>query len=217
MRQHLAVFTIVALVASSSLAQDPSTTRDKTRRGAVVGAVAGSVLGAVVGNNRGNGNARKGAVIGAVAGTAIGAGIGAYMDKQERELRQIEGVEVRRTDDDELRVTVRNDVLFDYNSSALRSASRSALREMADVFARYDATTISVDGFADSTGSENFNLSLSRRRARSVSSYLDTLGLDGSRLSVRAFGESRPRASNSTESGRQQNRRVEIHVKADRA
>src|SRR5512142_2514930 len=91
-------------------------TRDKTKRGAAIGAVAGGVLGAVLGNNRGSGNAKRGAVIGAVAGTAIGAGIGAYMDKQERELRQIEGVNVERTSNDELNVVVKNEVLFDFNS-----------------------------------------------------------------------------------------------------
>lgn len=216
MKKFVAV--ILALSFSTyGFAADPATTRDKTKRGAIIGAVAGSVLGAVVGNNTGSGKAKRGAIVGAVAGTAIGAGIGAYMDKQERELRQIEGIDVYRTDDDELNVVVRNEVLFDYNSTGLRSSSKSTLREMAQVFERYNDTRISVEGHADSTGSASYNERLSERRAASVAGYLENLGVDGYRVDPVGFGESRPRSSNSSASGRQKNRRVEIKVKADRA
>lgn len=216
MKRLLALLTILTF-SGSLLAADPATTRDKTRKGAVIGAVAGGVLGAVIGNNRGSGNAKRGAVVGAVAGTAIGAGVGAYMDKQERELRQIEGIDVQRTADDELNVVVRNEVLFDFNSSALRSSSKESLREMARVFDRYSDTTIAVEGHTDSIGSTSYNQRLSVRRANRVANYLEAIGVDGSRLDTYGMGESDPRASNSTASGRQQNRRVEIHVKANRA
>jgi len=215
MKKFVAVILILSF-ATFGFAADPATTRDKTKRGAIIGAVAGSVLGAVVGNNTGSGKSKRGAIVGAVAGTAIGAGIGAYMDKQERELRQIEGIDVYRTDDDELNVVVRNAVLFDYNSTGLRSGSKSTLREMAQVFDRYDDTRIRIEGHADSTGSSSYNERLSERRASSVASYLENLGVGDSRLDTVGFGESRPRSSNSTSSGRQQNRRVEIKVKADR-
>ena len=215
MKKFVAVILILSF-ATFGFAADPATTRDKTKRGAIIGAVAGSVLGAVVGNNTGSGKSKRGAIVGAVAGTAIGAGIGAYMDKQERELRQIEGIDVYRTDDDELNVVVRNEVLFDYNSTGLRSGSKSTLREMAQVFDRYDDTRIRIEGHADSTGSSSYNERLSERRASSVASYLENLGVGDSRLDTVGFGESRPRSSNSTSSGRQQNRRVEIKVKADR-
>ena len=216
MKRYLASLLIFTTAFTGTLvAQDTAAARDKTKRGAIIGAVAGGVLGAVVGNNRGSGNAKRGAVVGAVAGTAIGAGIGAYMDKQERELRQIEGVEVRRTDDDELNVIVKNDILFDYNSSSLRSASKDTISEMADVFERYADTTIAVEGHTDSTGSAAYNERLSARRAGSVASYLRNLGVDGYRLDTIAQGESEPRASNSTASGRQLNRRVEIHIRAN--
>lgn len=216
MKQYLAVTLMFSMIfAGTSFAQDTASRRDKTKRGAVIGAVAGGVLGAVVGNNRGSGNAKRGAVVGAVAGTAIGAGIGAYMDKQERELRQIEGLEVRRTDDDELSVVVKNDILFDYNSSKLRSSSRDTIREMADVFERYADTTIEVEGHTDSVGSAAYNQRLSARRAASVATYLRNLGVDSYRIDTIARGESDPRASNSTASGRQLNRRVEINVRAN--
>lgn len=216
MKRFLAALLILTF-SGSLMAADPATTRDKTRNGAVIGGIAGGVLGAVIGNNRGSGNAKRGAVVGAVAGTAIGAGIGVYMDKQERELRQIEGIDVQRTADDELNVVVKNEVLFDFNSSALRSASRESLSEMARVFDRYNDTTIAVEGHTDSVGTAAYNKRLSVRRANSVASYLERLGVGGSRLDTYGLGESDPRTSNSTSSGRQLNRRVEIKIKANRA
>jgi outer membrane protein OmpA-like peptidoglycan-associated protein len=214
MKQFIAALLIV-LFAVPTFAADPATTRDKTKKGAAIGAVAGGVLGAVIGNNKGSGNAKRGAIIGAVAGTAVGAGIGAYMDKQERELRQIEGVEVHRTADDELNVVVKNEVLFDFNSAALRGSSRDALSEMADVFKKYNDTTLEVEGHTDSIGSAEYNRSLSRRRANNVADYLNDHGVRQSRLDIVGRGESDPIASNSTSSGRQRNRRVEIHVRAN--
>lgn len=208
---------LIALLAVTPAFADVATARDKTRNGAVIGGVAGAILGGVVGNNRGSGNAKRGAAIGGVVGAATGAIIGARMDKQERELRQIEGVDVTRVDEDELKVTVRNEVLFDYNSTGLRSASRDALQEMSEVFQRYPDTTIVVEGHADSTGSAAYNQRLSERRANSVAGYLEDLGIRGSRIDSVGRGESDPRATNNTASGRQLNRRVEIHVRANAA
>jgi outer membrane protein OmpA-like peptidoglycan-associated protein len=209
--------TLVSLLSLSAFAQDPAATNDKTKKGVAIGAAAGAIVGAVIGNNRGHHSAKRGAVIGTIAGGAAGAIVGAMMDKQERALRQIEGVNVTRTADDELKVTVKNDVLFDTNSSSLRSASRDALREMADVFEKYSDTTITVEGFTDSRGTNAYNERLSERRASSVSNYLESLGVRGSRIDSIGYGETRPRASNNTASGRQLNRRVEIHIKANAA
>jgi len=156
-------------------------------------------------------------VIGGAVGAATGAIVGAMMDKQERELRQIEGVNVQRVNSDELKVTVKNDVLFDYNSAGLRSASRDSLREMTDVFQKYPDTTIRVEGHTDSIGSTSYNQRLSKRRANSVAQYLEGIGVRNSRIDAIGYGKSQPRATNSTASGRQLNRRVEIHVKANAA
>lgn len=214
--KQIVALTLITLLSAPAWAQsDPATTRDKTRRGAIIGAVAGGVLGAVIGNNTGSGKAKRGAAVGTVAGTAIGAGIGAYMDRQERELRRIEGLDVERTAENELNVVMRNEVLFDFNSSALRSESRQSIYEMADVFERYNRTTISVEGHTDSVGSDAYNRSLSQRRANSVASYLERLGVDSYRVDTVAWGESQPAASNATAHGRQLNRRVEIKIRAN--
>jgi len=207
---------LTVLLATAGFAQ---TTDDhaKAKKGAIIGGVAGAIAGTIIGNNRGHHSAKRGAVVGTVVGTAAGAIVGAMMDKQERELRQIEGVNVTRTADDELQVTVRNEVLFDVNSASLRSASRDALQEMAGVFEKYPNTTIEVEGHTDSTGTAAYNQRLSERRAGSVAGYLEQLGVRSSRVDAVGLGESQPRATNGTANGRQLNRRVEIHVRANAA
>ncbi|MBV8516599.1 MAG: OmpA family protein [Acidobacteria bacterium] len=214
MKQFIASI-LIALLAGTTAFADVATERDKTKKGAVIGGVAGAIAGAIIGNNRGHHSAKRGATVGVLAGTAAGAIVGAMMDKQERELRQIEGINVQRTDEDELKVTVRNEILFDYDSAALRSSSRSELREMADVFNKYGDTTIVVAGHTDSTGSSAYNQRLSERRANSVASYLEGVGVRGSRLDAVGYGEAKPKESNSTASGRQANRRVELYVRAN--
>src|SRR5215212_6576199 len=219
MKQFIATMLIAALIVPAALA-DVATERDKTKKGAVIGGIAGAIAGTVIGNNKrlgGKGSAKRGAVVGTAVGAATGAIVGAMMDKQERELRQIEGIDVTRTDEDELKVTMRNEILFDFNSASLRSSSRDELREMADVFDKYGDTTIAVAGHTDSTGSAAYNQRLSERRANSVANYLQDLGVRGSRIDASGYGESKPKASNGSASGRQQNRRVEIYVRANNA
>lgn len=216
MKKYLASFLTVALVATTGFAQTADE-HAKAKKGAAIGAAAGAIVGAVIGNNKGHGSTKRGAIAGVLAGGAAGAIVGAMMDKQERELRQIQGVNVERTAPDELKVTVGNDVLFDTGSSNLRAASKASIREMADVFDKYPNTTISVQGHTDSVGTNSNNQRLSERRANSVASYLQTVGVTGSRVETTGYGESQPRSSNSTRSGRQSNRRVEIHIRANAA
>jgi outer membrane protein OmpA-like peptidoglycan-associated protein len=214
MKQLIATILAVLLAAPLFAQTDD---HQKAKSGAAIGAAAGAILGAVIGNNHGHHSSKRGAVVGTLAGGAAGAIVGAMMDKQERELRQINGVNVTRTSGNELKVTVRNDVLFDFNSASLRSASRESLREMAGVFDRYPNTTIRVEGFTDSVGSASYNERLSERRADSVSNYLENLGVRGARIDSIGYGESHPRATNSSANGRQLNRRVEIHIVANQA
>jgi len=216
MKKFLASTLTVLLFATTAFAQTADD-HAKAKKGAIIGGIAGAIAGGVISNNRNGHSGKRGAIVGGLAGTAAGAIVGAMMDKQERQLRQIQGVDVTRTADNELKVTVKNDVLFDYNSASLRSASRSSLREMANVFDQYPNTTIAVEGFTDSTGSASYNERLSERRASSVANYLESLGVRSSRLDTIGYGETHPRASNSTASGRQLNRRVEIHIRANAA
>ena len=214
MRKTVATLLAVLLTSVPMFAQTVDE-HAKTKKGAVIGGIAGAIAGAVIDNNRGHRSAKRGAVVGGVAGAAAGAIVGAMMDRQERELRQIQGVNVTRTAPGELNVSVQNEVLFDFNSSALRSSSRASLQQMADVFQKYPDTTLSVQGHTDSIGSAAYNQRLSERRADSVAGYLQDLGVRSSRIQTIGYGKSQPRATNSTAAGRQLNRRVEIHVRAN--
>lgn len=214
MKKYVASALTVLLFATTAFAQTADE-HAKTKKGAIIGGIAGAIAGGIISNNRNGHSGQRGAIVGGLAGTAAGAIVGAMMDKQERQLRQIPGVAVTRTADNELKVTVGNDVLFDYNSAGLRSASRAALRDMAGVFEQYPNTTIAVQGYTDSTGSAAYNERLSERRADSVAGYIESLGVRDSRIDTIGYGESRARATNNTPSGRQLNRRVEIYIRAN--
>lgn len=200
---------LIAVVLALGCASDPNR---RAKQGAAAGAVAGGVVGAVIGNQ--SGNNRTGAVVGAAAGAAIGGAIGHRMDKQQQELQQIPGVEVTRPSENQIDVRVTSDILFDTDSAALRSASRATLQQVAQNVAQYADEVVEVEGHTDSTGTSDYNLGLSQRRADSVRTYLVDQGIPSSRVTARGYGESSPKASNDTPEGRQLNRRVEIHIRA---
>ena len=180
-----------------------------TTWGTVGGAAVGAGVGALVSKN-----SAKGALIGGLAGGAVGAGIGYYLDDQEAELRkelQATGVSVVRQQDSILLVMPGN-ITFLTNSSDINSGFYPTLNSVAKVLKKYDNSTVMVTGHTDSTGNASQNLDLSRARAQSVASYLTGQGIKAKRFEVMGFGSSNPIASNSTESGRQQNRRVEIKI-----
>ena len=203
---------LIATLFAFACATTPDDPNAKAKRGAGVGAAAGAVVGAVIGNQ--SGNNRTGAVVGAAAGAAIGAAVGHRMDQQQKELQQIPGVEVTRPSEGEIQVQLTNDILFDFNSSALRPESRSTLRDLAANFQRYPDESISVEGHTDNVGDVSYNQRLSEQRAYSVKDFLVGEGVPSSRITSVGFGESQPKSTNSTPEGRQLNRRVEIHIKA---
>jgi outer membrane protein OmpA-like peptidoglycan-associated protein len=184
----------------------------KAKKGAGIGAATGAVAGAVIGNQ--SGNNRTGAVAGAAVGAAVGAVIGHRMDKQEQELRQIQGVEVTRPSEGQIDVRLTSDILFDLDSAALRTESRSTLRDLGSNFQRYPDEVIDVEGHTDSTGTTAHNQDLSERRAGSVRTYLVDNGVPSRSITAAGYGETRPKETNSTPEGRQLNRRVEIHIRA---
>ncbi|HOP19044.1 MAG TPA: OmpA family protein [Parvularculaceae bacterium] len=176
--------------------------------GAAAGAAAGAVIGAIAGN------AGKGAAIGAASGAAIGVGIGVYQDRQQAKLRErlaASGVSVTRVGDNII-LNMPSDITFDVNQSDVKPSFYETLNSVSLVLKEYNKTTISVLGHADSTGSDEYNMQLSQKRALSVSNYLAAQGVNPGRLSAVGYGESRPIADNSTASGRAANRRVEILI-----
>ena len=208
----IAAFSFACATTNDSQTSSSGDANRKTKRGAIIGAVVGGVAGAVIGNQ--SGNNRTGAAVGAAAGAAVGAAVGRRMDKQEQELRQIEGVEVARPSEGEIEVRLTSDILFDLNSAALRSTSRSTLNDLAANFAQYPDNQIIVEGHTDSSGTDAHNQRLSEQRAGNVADYLIDRGVPARNVVVYGYGESDPKSSNDTPEGRQLNRRVEIHIRA---
>ncbi|MDX1632578.1 MAG: OmpA family protein [Thermoanaerobaculia bacterium] len=208
----LAMLLILPLISAcaSVQARDPYTTkRDKTAKGAGAGAAAGAV-GAILAGEREADEILAGAAIGAV----VGGSIGAYMDHQEERLTRIPGTTVERVSENTILAHFDSDVLFDVDSASLRADAQSTLRQVGSVLLDYPKTAIVIQGHTDSTGTEEHNQALSRRRAESVEAFLIGRGVEPTRLTAVGYGESMPVATNETEAGRQQNRRVDILLKA---
>ncbi|CAN1542172.1 OmpA Outer membrane protein and related peptidoglycan-associated (lipo)proteins [Sphingomonadaceae bacterium] len=182
----------------------------KTAIGGIGGALGGYLLGDLIGGRRDRTEKILGAGIGAVAG----AGVGYYMDQQEKKLRQQtagSGVEVVR-DGDQLVLDMPSEVTFASGSSNLSPQFRGTLDKIGATLTEYEKTYVDVLGHTDSVGSDAFNQTLSEQRSQTVADYLTGRGVQRARLATRGYGESQPRASNTTEEGRAQNRRVEIRL-----
>lgn len=209
--KKLVLVTAMATMISACATDDPN---QKAKTGAAVGAVAGAVIGHSIENDKG------GLLVGAAVGAAAGAGIGHYMDNQQKEMEAAlaeeqarHDLEVKRLQDETLKIDISSEISFDFGSAALKPAFMPTLEKVADILARYPKTVIHVVGHTDSVGSESYNMELSRHRAQSVVNYFVLQDIAQSRLVAVGRGEVEPRASNDTEQGRQLNRRVEIYVK----
>ncbi|SMO43365.1 OmpA family protein [Fodinibius sediminis] len=185
----------------------------KTAQGGAIGAGAGGLAGAVIG--KAAGNTVTGAIIGAAVGGAAGAAIGNYMDRQAEEIEsELENAEVERVGEG-IKITFDSGILFDFDSYALRSESRESIEELSDILKKYEDTEILFAGHTDSEGSAEYNQGLSEDRAKAVASYTSEQGVSSERMIITGYGEEDPVADNSTEAGRQQNRRVEIAIYAN--
>jgi len=222
-KRWLKTFLIVLITMIGLSGCATNTTHENTKRGAGIGALVGAVGGALIGyHNDHSGGALRGALIGGAAGGAIGAGTGAYMDKQQTEFEQElarersqHQIEIERQQNEILKLTMDSEVSFDFNSAIIKPGFYSTLDKIADIMRRYPRTQIVIAGHTDSVGSEEYNLQLSLRRANAVADYLISRGVERSRLGTEGHGELEPIASNDTEQGRTQNRRVEIFVVPD--
>jgi outer membrane protein OmpA-like peptidoglycan-associated protein len=209
----------IALMGAATLAActttDPYTgmpVRNNTGTGALSGAGIGAALGYLTNTNRGE-QGRKNALIGAGIGALAGGAIGNYMDRQQSDFRRSlegSGVMVRRNGD-QIVLVMPSDVTFDVDKSEIQPRFLRVLDDVARTLNAYPQTTIDVVGHADSSGPDDYNQTLSERRASSVASYLVNSGrVLGDRVFVAGQGERQPIASNDTAEGRAQNRRVEI-------
>ncbi|WP_277373917.1 OmpA family protein [Pseudomonas sp. AA-38] len=176
-----------------------------------IGAATGAVIGAATSSKK---DRAKGALIGAAVGGAAGGGYGYYVDTQEAKLRQTlqgTGVQVQRNGND-LKLIMPGNITFASNSADISSSFYPTLNSLVLVFKEFDKNGVNIVGHTDSTGSQSLNQSLSQRRAQSVASYLTANGVPAQRISAYGAGSSQPIASNDSEAGRAQNRRVEINL-----
>lgn len=183
------------------------------QKGALLGSTGGAAVGAAIG--KATGSTARGAIIGAAVGGAAGAIIGKQMDKQAEELAvSIPGATVQRVGEG-IVVTFDSGILFGFDSDKLSPAAQENLRNLAESLKKHANTEVLLVGHTDSVGSDSYNQGLSERRAKAAADYLIALGLPATRIKATGRGESEPIASNDTEAGRQENRRVEVAIFAD--
>ncbi len=188
------------LLLPAGCATNPDGTTEYKRT--AIGALAGAAVGA-----------GAGALIGGVAGAVVGGAIGNYMDRQAAEMkRRIPDAAVER-EGDKLYVSLPSGILFDVDRDQVRPDARQSLATAADVLVKYPDTYVTVEGHTDSSGSHDYNQSLSERRAMRVRDILVESGVPFARLSVRGYGETDPIADNATPEGRQANRRVQLEIR----
>ncbi len=108
-----------------------------------------------------------------------------------------------------------SDVLFDTNQATLKPGSREKLARVSGIILAYPTLHLALEGYTDSTGSDEYNLELSRRRADAVREYLVANGISSDNIEAHGMGKDNPVATNDTAAGRQQNRRVEMVVNGD--
>lgn len=204
------ILSLMVLSLLTACASDPYTGESKVSKtawGTGIGTALGAGVGALVGGE-------KGALIGAGIGAASGVAAGGYMDLQAKKLREsLEGTGVRvARDGQNIRLIMPNAITFNTNEDIMKTSANAVLDSVATVAKEYDKTTLQVLGYTDSTGNDKINIPLSQRRAASVANYLMLRGVSGARISAAGMGASNPIATNDTPEGREQNRRVEIHL-----
>jgi outer membrane protein OmpA-like peptidoglycan-associated protein len=210
MKKRFALSALALVIAGC--ATDEVAYRDA---GLVIGAASGAVIGAIAYDK----NRTKGAVIGAVGGGLAGAVVGRYMDDQKRDLEKnlAQEIKTRQARVDKLannvvRITMTNQTAFETNSTDIKPGFHTTMDKVADIVVRYNKTTLTVVGHTDDVGTNSYNQQLSERRAHSVAHYLEAKHVNAVRLAIAGKGETQPIESNSTETGRQANRRVEIYL-----
>lgn len=208
--RHIVCIILISMIFVIGHTGCESTSR--TQKGAIFGGLGGATVGGLIGSKKGN--TATGALIGGVVGALTGGLIGNYMDKQAQELASV--AEVKRVDDGII-VTMRDKILFDTGQSTLLPGSKTSLIRISEVIKKYNKTEVTIAGHTDNVGTASFNQGLSERRANSVQVFLVGQGVAPSRMKPVGFGFDRPIASNSTQEGRAQNRRVELHISPDAA
>jgi outer membrane protein OmpA-like peptidoglycan-associated protein len=210
-RSHTLLLSALCAATLITGCADMSETQRGTAQGAGIGAVAGAVIGQVAGRN-----AAAGAVIGGIAGAVAGNVWSKHMEEQRRAMEaatQGTGVDVVRTQDNQLKLNIPNDISFATGSAAIKPELRTVLTQFASGLNSNPGTLVRVVGHTDNVGTDTNNQRLSVERADTVRDFLEDRGVSKTRIEVAGRGEREPIANNATVEGRAQNRRVEIFLR----
>ena len=188
--------------------------------GAGIGTAAGAAIGLGIGHLAGN--KTVGTAVGAAVGATAGTLIGRKMDKAAEAAKQVEGAQVQEITDvnglPAVKVTFDSGILFGFNSTKLSDEAKSSLTAFAEVLKSTPDADVAILGHTDNVGTEKANQSVSEKRAKAVADHLKEQGVEGKQLKdVLGMNFSQPIASNDTEEGRAQNRRVEVYMYASQA
>lgn len=212
MRNTLMVAALASGLALSGCTTDPYSGQQRLNKTAI-GTLAGAAGGAAISKATGGDKTGRDAAIGA----ALGAGVGYYMERQAKQLEQQmagTGVTVTPNSNGNIDLVMPGNITFAFDSASLNPSFRPTLDKLAATMNEYNQNTITIAGHTDSVGNPSYNMNLSRDRANAVRNYLVSRGVASNRINVVAYGQTRPIADNSTDFGRQQNRRVELTVNA---
>ena len=222
----------ISLAVLLSLTSCANYNLNETSAGGLLGAALGAGAGAIIGNQTGNSGA--GVAIGAALGGASGAAFGYGKQKTNDEIRKTDSALNRQEQQiaenqkilDQLKkrgldasitsqgiVVNLPDVLFEFGSDRLTRDAVSKVGDITGIVKSYPKRDLIIAGHTDSVGTMEYNQKLSEDRARKVSDELVYQGVSRSRIFAKGYGESRPVDSNSTQSGRAKNRRVEVLIK----
>ncbi|MEO7211011.1 MAG: OmpA family protein [Chitinophagaceae bacterium] len=186
---------------------------NNTQKATGIGAATGAAAGGII---AGKNNTALGAILGAVIGGGAGYIIGSDMDKQATEIKgAVPGAEVNRVGEG-IELTFNSALLFQINSSELSDSAKASLDKLAGIFTKYPETNILVEGHTDDTGTDEFNMQLSEKRAYAVSNYLEAEGVPQDRFTIKWYGENQPKYPNDSEENRVKNRRVELAIVANK-
>ena len=203
----------IALAACTDVNTPTTNPNQRQQEGAAVGAISGALIGIMRGDNKAE--RQRGAVVGAIVGGVAGSAIGAQLDKQAAELQASisnDRVQIINTGS-ELIVRMPQDILFDFDSTAIKSSLRSDLGALAANLQRYPGSLVDITGHTDNVGTAEYNRDLSYRRANSVAAVLISNGVSAGRIRTIGMGEDQPIATNLTAEGRALNRRVDIVIR----
>ena len=194
--------------------------------GTAIGTVAGSAVGLGIGywidhNSDSNTGKIVGTSVGAAIGATTGALIGRKMDKAAAAAKEVEGAQVELVDVNGLpavKVTFESGILFGFNSSTLSDEAKASLAEFAGVLKTTPDADVAILGHTDNVGSDKANQSVSEKRAKAVANFLVEQGTVATQIKdVLGMSHTQPVASNDTEEGKAQNRRVEVYMYASQA